>query len=39
VKPGAMMAYDRSQKLKVFFGGGENAPDGMIAYDETVICE
>jgi hypothetical protein len=33
------MAYDRSQKLKVFFGGAENGPDGVIAYDETVICE
>ena len=39
VKPGAMMSYDRSQKLKVFFGGIENGPDGIIAYDETVICE
>jgi len=39
VKPGAVMAYDRSQKLKVFFGGGENGPNGVIAYDETVICE
>ena len=39
VKPGAVMAYDRSQKLKVFFGGGENGPNGVIVYDETVICE
>ena len=39
VKPGAMMAYDRSQKLKVFFGGAENGPDGVIAYGESVICE
>jgi len=34
-----MMAYDRSQKLKVFFGSGQNATDGVIAYNETVICE
>ena len=39
VKPGAVMAYDRSQKLKVFFGGGENGPNGVIAYDDTVVCE
>lgn len=39
VKPGAVMAYDRSQKLKVFFGGVENGPNGAIAYDDTVICE
>ena len=39
VKPGAVMAYDRSQKLKVFFGGLENGPNGVIAYDETIVCE
>ncbi len=39
VKPGAVMAYDRSQKLKVFFGGGENGPNGVIAYGETTVCE
>lgn len=39
VKPGAMMADDRSQKLKVFFGGGENGPGGVIAYNDTVVCE
>jgi hypothetical protein len=39
VNPGAMMAHDRSQKLKVFFGGAENGPNGVVAYDDTVICE
>jgi len=39
VKPGAVMAYDRAQKLKVFFGGGENGPNGVIAYDDTVACK
>ncbi len=39
VNPGAMMAYDRSQKLKVFFGGVENGPNGVIAYGETTVCE
>ena len=39
VQPGAKMAYDRSQRLKVFFGGVENGPNGAIAYDDTVICE
>lgn len=38
IRPGARMAYDRSQELKVFFGGLENGPNGVIAYDETVIC-
>jgi hypothetical protein len=39
LRPGASMAYDRPSGSFVFFGGGEDLPEGgWMAYDDLSVC-
>lgn len=38
-KPESMMALDIPSGKKVFFAGGENGPNGVIYYNDTVVCQ
>jgi len=39
VPAGAVMAYDRPGRNKVFFGGVHNGANGSVFHDETIVCD
>ncbi len=38
-RPHSRMALDFPSGKKVFFGGEEDGPNGIVRYDDTVVCE